>query len=116
MTVSPEITSKYKLEVIAESDGVKDYDEVEVKVKEHEVTSIAPNPATGNTVVSYRLRNATSAYLILTMAYSGVNSQYILNVANDQVQLNVDGLPPGTYSLILVVDGVPSDVDQITIL
>ncbi len=116
MTVSPEITSKYKLEVIAESDGVKDYDEVEVKVKEHEVTNIAPNPATGNTIITYRLTNATSAYLILTMPYSGVNNQYILNVANDQVQLNVNDLPPGTYSLILVVDGIPSDVDQITIL
>ncbi len=38
-TVSPEITEKYKLEVIAELDGVKDYDEVEVKVKEFGVCS-----------------------------------------------------------------------------
>lgn len=116
LTVSPEVTSKYKLEVIAESDGVKDYDEVEVKIKEHEVISIAPNPTTGNTLVSYRLTNANSAYLMLTMPYSGVNNQYILDVQSDHVQLNVDDLPPGTYSLILVVDGVASDVDQITVL
>ena len=116
LSVSPEISTKYKLEVIAETDGVKDYDEVEVKVKEHEITNIAPNPTIGTTLVHYRLTNATSAYLVLTMPYSGVNNQYILNVAGDQTTLNLDALPPGVYTLILVVNGLQKDVRTLTVL
>ena len=116
LSVSPVISTKYKLEVIAETDGVKDYDEVEVKVKEHEITNIAPNPTIGTTLVHYRLTNATSAYLVLTMPYSGVNNQYILNVAGDQTTLNLDALPPGVYTLRLMVNGQQKDVKNLTVL
>lgn len=116
LSVSPDITTKYKLEVIAEVDGVKDYDEVEVKIKEYEITAIAPNPTTGSTLVNYRLTNATSAYLRLSMPYSSVNNQYILNVAGDQTTLNLAGLPPGVYNLVLMVNGQQRDVKNLTIL
>ncbi|MFA7446606.1 MAG: tyrosinase family protein [Flavobacteriaceae bacterium] len=63
-TVSAEITEKYKLEVIA-TDGLKDYDEVEVKVKLYELFSMYPNPANSNVSITYNASSAGSAYLIL---------------------------------------------------
>lgn len=116
LSVAPEITTEYKLEVIAEADGVKDYALVEVKIKEHELTNVVPNPATGSTTVSYRLSNATSAYLILSMSGSAGSNQYILDVDNSSVQLNLGDHPPGAYNLVLVVNGQPVDLRTLTVL
>ncbi|MBL0127219.1 MAG: hypothetical protein IPP83_07100 [Flavobacteriales bacterium] len=116
LTVSPEITTKYKLEVIAEVDGVKDYDLVEVKVKDHELTNVVPNPVSGTTTVSYRLTNASSAYLALCPTAGGGSNQYILNAAGNSIQLNVSDRPPGIYNLVLVVNGQPVDLRTVTIL
>jgi len=116
LTVSPAITTKYKLEVIAELDGVKDYDQVEVKIKDHEITNVAPNPVSGTTTVSYRLTNATSAFLVLWQGAGNGSNQYILNVAGDSIQLNVSDRAPGTYNLVLVVNGQPVDLRTVTIL
>ena len=116
LTVSPAVTTKYKLEVIAEIDGVKDYDLVEVKIKVHEITSLAPNPTSNTTEVYYRLTNATSAFLMLSMPGSTVSNQYLLNVDASQTQINVEGLPPGIYNLVLVVNGQVVDHRPLTVL
>lgn len=116
LSVSPDVTTKYKLEVIAELDGVKDYDFVEVKIKEHEIISVVPNPTTGATTVSYHLGNASSAYLILSASGWSGSNQYILDVSQGVVQLNVENLPPGAYNLVLAVNGQPVDVCTITVL
>ncbi len=116
LSVSPEITSKYKLEVIAHADGMKDYDQVEVTIKDHEITLVAPNPATGSVQVKYRLGNATSAYVQLSAPYSNVSNQYILDVVGDQVTLNLTGVPPGIYNLRLFVNGQPMDLKNVTVL
>jgi len=50
------------------------------------------------------------------MPYSGVNNQYILNVAGDQTTLNLDALPPGVYTLRLMVNGQQKDVKNLTVL
>jgi hypothetical protein len=41
-----------------------DYDEVRVKVKEHEIKSLSPNPADQYVSVDYKLGNISSAYLM----------------------------------------------------
>ena len=65
-TVSPELSTKYKLEVIASADGFKDYDEVEVKVKEFSINSISPNPSNSIINIDYKAINASSAYMMIT--------------------------------------------------
>ncbi|MFZ1695099.1 MAG: hypothetical protein WAT74_18030, partial [Flavobacteriales bacterium] len=116
ITVTPAISTKYKLEVIADVDGVKDYDFVEVKVKEHEITNVAPNPVSGTTMVSYRLTNASSAYLVLSQTAGSGSNQYILNVASNSTTLNLSDRQPGIYNLVLVVDGQLVDLHTLTIL
>ncbi len=112
-TVSPEITEKYKLEVIAELDGVKDYDEVEVKVKEFEILSLSPNPATSQVNVEYKANNASSAYLMIMMPY-GSSYNYILDVNQSQTSINVSGYQTGVYNVILVCNG--QAVDALTLV
>lgn len=78
-TVSPEITKQYKLEVIATADGLKDYDEVNVKVKEHEILSMSPNPASNNFTINYKATNASSGYFMISQPY-GTSNNYIFDV------------------------------------
>ena len=46
LTVSPEVTKTYKLEIITDTDGYKDYDQVQVTVNPYRLESLVPNPAT----------------------------------------------------------------------
>lgn len=114
-TVSADITEKYKLEVIAKSDGVKDYDEIEITVKEFELLSISPNPASNIANVQYKANTAQSAYIILQKPYTNIQNQYILNISNSEININVSGLEQGVYSVILVCDGIARDVKTLVV-
>src|SRR5690606_19553754 len=113
-TVSAEITEKYKLEVIA-TDGLKDYDEVEVKVKLYELFAMYPNPASDNVTITYNASSAGSAYLILQQPYSSVQNQYLINTSLNETSINVSTLPTGVYSVILVCDGTTVDIKSLVV-
>ncbi len=65
LTVSPDVTKTYKLEIITDNDGYKDYDEVEVTVNPYKLESLMPNPASSQITVNYIADEATSAYLMV---------------------------------------------------
>lgn len=112
-TVSPEITTKYKLEVIATDDGFKDYDEVQVKIKENYITSLAPNPVSTNMLISYKLgASITSAYVIVMQPY-GASNNYILNTNSDSKSIDLSNYSPGNYTVILVCNGIIADTKTI---
>lgn len=114
INISPEITKQYKLEVIATVDGTKDYDNFEIKVKEFEITSISPNPATNYVNLEYNANNATSAYLIISMPY-GISNNYILNTDNNTQNIDVSSYQKGHYNVILVCNGQAVDVSSLII-
>jgi hypothetical protein len=114
-TVSAEITKKYKLEVIAIADGVKDYDEIEVKVKDAEIITMSPNPASSVADIRYNIVGAGSAYLIVTRPYSGIQNQYIVDPLLHNVSIDVTGMKTGVYSVILMCDGVAKDVKSLLV-
>lgn len=115
LSVSPQITKKYKLEVIANADGFKDYDEVIVKVKQFMINNISPNPASNQVVVDYKADEANSAYLMV-MDYTATTSyNYILDVNQTQTSFNVSNFQQGVYSVILVCDGVAVDMKSLVV-
>jgi len=115
-TFLAEFTEKYKLEVIATSDGYKDYDEVEVKVKRYEIVSIYPNPARSRNVnIRYNVSSAGSAYLILSPQDGSIHNHYLLDTSSNNVNIEVSNLPHGVYNVILVCDGVARDVKHLII-
>lgn len=105
LTVTADITKKYKLEVIAGSDGLKDYDEVEVKVRSASLTNISPNPSNDLITVTYDPQQVNSAYLMVNMPFTGYTNNYILDLNDTQIQIDVSAYPPGAYGVILVADG-----------
>jgi hypothetical protein len=65
ITIATNVAKKYKLEVIATADGFKDYSDVEVNLKPSILSTIAPNPATNNVTIGYKLNEVGSAYLMI---------------------------------------------------
>lgn len=112
----PEVTSKYKLEIIAESDGYKDYDEVEVNIKLPKINSITPNPVnqSNNISINYNSENADSLYIVLIPLNGSFNDYFTLNINDSQKEISTNSYPPGLYFLSLVAD--EQIVDQKTII
>lgn len=100
-----EVTKPYKLEVITDNDGYKDYDEVEVTVNPYKLESLIPNPATSQVTVNYIADEATSAYLMVVSIVTSISNNYILDVNETSINLNVSSYTTGLYSVALVCDG-----------
>jgi len=115
LSVSPEITEKYKLEVIANSDGFKDYDEIVVNVKRFSINSIAPNPATNQVIVNYNIETGSSAYLMVLNSSATISYNYIIDVNQVQTTFNVSNYQQGMYNVVLVCDGVAVDMKSLIV-
>ena len=103
LTVSQEVTKKYKLEVVA-LDGFKDYSEIEVKVTPYKFTSMYPNPANSEVTLQYDIENSTSAYVIIA-GINNISNNYILNTSTTQKTINLTNYPNGQYTVVLIVNG-----------
>ena len=105
ISVPTDSTRKYKLEVIATSDGFKDYDEIEVRVKPAEIIGITPNPASNIAIVEYDAQQVNSAYLMVSMPFSASTDIFPLDINQNTYNLNVSQYQTGVYGILLVVDG-----------
>ncbi len=114
LQVSPTITTTYKLEVIATTDGIKDYDEANVNVLKYAILGISPNPSSTQVNINYLANEANSAYITIMKPYSGISDQYILDVNQSVATVNVSNYPAGTYNVILVCNG--QNVDSKTLI
>ena len=110
LAVSPQITEKYKLEVIAAADGFKDYDEVIVEVKDCYIEALSPNPASNNVMVEYKTENISSAYIMVLNSTATTNNNYLIDINQTQANFNVANFQQGSYSVILVCDGMAVDM------
>lgn len=106
----------YKLEVIALADGYKDYSEVELKLKPNAIEIIYPNPASDVLTVDYKINEGSSAYLSITGVYmSNISNNYILDIDQEQITINVSNYPLGAYVITLITDGNISDSENLII-
>lgn len=110
LTVVADVVKEYELEVIATSDGFKDYTDVEVKFKPSFIESISPNPSSNFVTINYKANNVTSAYLMI-LGYYGSNTSYnyILDINSQQTQIDVSLYNSGYYTVALVCDGLIMD-------
>ena len=104
--VSPEVSERYRLEVIAAVDGLTCYDEVDVEVNPYFIISINPNPAIYNTIIEYVAEGANSAFISLVNNQTASAHNFVINPNQQQTTINVANLPTGVYTAILVCDGV----------
>ena len=117
LSVTVDMAKKYKLEVIATADGFKDYKEVEVKLKPNRIEQLTPNPANDQVNVSYKINEGNDAYLMLINISGNSNSvgNYVIDVNDNQIDINLSNYPTGIYSVVLVTDGQITDVQELII-
>ncbi|MGO2358532.1 MAG: S8 family serine peptidase [Mesonia sp.] len=104
LALNSNIAQEYKLEIIAEADGYKDYAFIAVE-SPYALQSLSPNPANNQVQVAYQTQGATSAYLSITSTQTAVSNNYILNVSNNNLNIDVSSYPAGTYVIALSCDG-----------
>ena len=109
LTVSPNVTQTYKLEIISDVDGYKDYDEVEVVVHPYKLESLVPNPAANQVAVNYIADDAGSAYLMVVSTMDGTSNNYIFDANLNSITLDIATYQTGSYAVALVCDGVIVD-------
>jgi len=109
LTVSPELTKQYKLEIISDLDGLKDYDEVVVTVKPYRIVSMSPNPTSADVTIEYRADGAASAYIMVLNQITGVSVNYILDPTLNEITIDMSNHPLGLYSVFLVCNGEIQD-------
>ena len=104
LTVQPMTSQQYKLEVVAEADGAKDYDTVSVAVRGGMLVFLSPNPANDRIDVEYRLADNVSNALIQIVSSTGiiVNTIPITNTQTS-ITINIQVLASGSYSVGLLL-------------
>ena len=103
ISVTASSTEKYTLEVIAKADGYKDYDSMYVVTTLGKIESITPNPASGQTILTYDLSSNVSNARIIIVNSSGLqlyNSP--IDVSTIDHTLNLQNLVAGQYNVCLV--------------
>jgi len=105
LTVSADVTKKYKLEIVADADGFKDYDEVDVTVNQFYLNTIVPNPATNTVTINYKTIDIASAYLMVIGTNNNTSNNYIINTNQEQTTLDISNYPIGYYTIALVCNG-----------
>jgi len=105
LSISPEITKTYKLEIVSSLDGFKDYDEVKISINPYRIQSLNPNPAENVVNINYITTGANSAYIMLVNTNTGNSDNYILNTEENTTSIDVSSYPTGLYNIILVCNG-----------
>jgi hypothetical protein len=113
--VSVEAGKKYKLEVIALSDGYKDYSEIEVNLKPNTISGILPNPTNNHSIFNYKINQGDSAYLSINPLYTsnGISQNYILDITQSEITIDFNNYPEGVYLVSLITNGQISDTKYI---
>ena len=115
INVSPEEFSTYILEVISEADGYKDYDEVDVLVQYNWLETISPNPASTQISIDYNFQQGTAASIMLLNSTATYQQSYPISLGSSNKQININSYTSGSYSVILLVDGIAVDSQTLII-
>ncbi len=73
-----------------------------------EILSMSPNPANGQVNIAYKATNASSAYIMITQPY-GNTYNYIIDVTQSNININLTGYQTGAYYAVLVCNGLVVD-------
>lgn len=119
ITVTPTQNTTYLLEVVAKSDGFKDYSDPvnAIAPPQSYITGLSPNPATGQVALDYHLgQNVQSAQATITAINNpNISATYTLNISQAQATLSLNNLPVGTYVVNLYCDNILVDNKQLII-
>lgn len=98
----------YKLEVIA-FDGYKDYTNIELKNSDIKISSVNPNPASNQTLITFTKPTTNNMYLMLVDLTGSAVSNFIVPDNSSTFNLILPNIQNGIYKLVLVKNNQPID-------
>ncbi len=102
LRTTPQITQSYTLEVVADADGAKDYDEVTATVQGGLITQISPNPASEQVNIYYQLApNIPQAKLQIVNTIGMIVKKQTVNNQNNNTSISTQNLIVGQYTVQL---------------
>ncbi len=115
LMVVPDITKTYKLEIISDDNGFKDYDYINVTVDPYYILSLTPNPTSSLVTNNYLADESTSAYIYIANTVTGTDKNNILDAKEKENTIDVSNYSIGLYSVSLICDGVLEDSELLVI-
>jgi len=116
ITIIPEYSQKYKIEILQEKDGFKSYDEVEVIVVDGMIKSLAPNPAADYIHVDYMLSdNATNASIQISNIQNTISVSYPISTTETYKDIYFSNFVSGYYFVKLIISGTVVDAQTLII-
>jgi hypothetical protein len=112
LNITNTLLKEYKLEVIADSDGHKDY-EIFTAKEVRSITQMTPNPTQNNVTIFYNCGSANTAFISVTNVNSGLSDNYLLDLSKTYETINLGTKPLGQYIVNLVTDNVIVDTKQL---
>lgn len=93
----------------------KDYDSLNIISKDNYIKSISPNPVITTTEIKYKVKNGNSAYISISPV-SGMGSvnNYVLDLNDHDLIIDLSNLSSGYYVVSLFVDNVLKDSEIIS--
>ena len=82
-----------------------DYDEVHITVRPFRLESLVPNPASNQVTVNYLADGADSGYIMIVNTHTGNGDNYIFDMQQSNIVIDISTYHPGLYNIILVCDG-----------
>ncbi|SEA43102.1 S8 family serine peptidase [Psychroflexus halocasei] len=114
LTITSPIAQEYKLEIIADSDGHKDYALLNSD-NLGQLTSISPNPANDQVQIDYQIQGVVSAYISITSIQTAESNNYVINLNDSNIDIDVSTYTSGSYVVALFCDGVNVETKNLII-
>jgi hypothetical protein len=111
LQVVADISKKYKLEIISLKDGLKDYSEANLDLKNNHILSLYPNPSNSVLNLEFILNNLDNNY-VMVIGVDSHNNNNIYNyiVGNNKLlSINVSNYTNGNYIISFVQNGQVTD-------
>ncbi len=118
--VAPASATTYTLKAITR-EGIILQDEVTVNVSNQlcpaiaELLRISPNPVRNKMTIRFRVGSASSVQIMLMNTSNGMERTFQADPAGRSLVINASNYPSGTYSVLLIADGVVKDTKNIII-
>lgn len=110
LQVVADISKKFKLEIVSLEDGLKDYSEVNLDLKNNHIASFYPNPAKNVLNLDLKINHLNNNYIMINGIDSN-NSSNVYNymVNNNSLTIDVSNFANGNYVISFIHNGQVTD-------
>lgn len=116
-TATSPSSETYKLEVIAKSDGYKDYDEVTITSTLGKITSVAPNPiSTGTLAIGYKVAStATSPKIRIVNVSTSAYTEHTITTGTGTLNVDISSYATGSHTILLICNSSTVDDELLVV-